>query len=530
MTRIRCAIYTRKSTDEGLEQEFNSLHAQREACLAYIQSQAGEGWTANSVEYDDGGYSGGSTNRPALQRLLTDIRRGEVDIVVVYKVDRLTRSLADFAKIVELFDQHKVSFVSVTQAFNTTTSMGRLTLNMLLSFSQFEREITAERIRDKIAASKAKGLWMGGRPPLGYDAQGRKLVVNPGEAELVRHLYARYLELGSVLALTAEFKARDVRSKRWINKQGQEVGGALFSRGALYHLLSNPVYRGAICHRELRYENAHPAIIDEATWTAVRARLDANVPDLPGTPKIAAGNLLQGLVFDDQGHKMRVAHTTRGGQRYRYYVSSAELHKDGKVAGSLARLSAGVLDRFVVERASASLSANWRPGDPIEARVHAALLRVIVSQTHVVILLRADAVSASQDLEHAAVRRIDEGIELTIGIRLKHRQTAIVIDAPGAKNPAPRVDRALLRAICLARLWAGQLASGEANSVRDLALKFGFCNHYAAKLLPLAFLTPDLTTAILDGVQPKRLTLGALIRHEMPMDWAKQREMFATFG
>ena len=266
MSKVRCAIYTRKSTEEGLEQEFNSLHAQRDACEAYVRSQASEGWIASVAEYDDGGYSGGSTNRPGLQRLLTDIHRGEVDVVVVYKVDRLTRSLSDFAKIVDLFDRHKVSFVSVTQAFNTTTSMGRLTLNMLLSFSQFEREITAERIRDKIAASKAKGLWMGGRPPLGYDGVGRKLVINTEEAKLVRHIYQRYLELGSVLTLTVELKTKDVRSKRWTNKQGLEVGGAMFSRGALYHLLANPVYRGTICHGELRYENSHPAIIEEATW------------------------------------------------------------------------------------------------------------------------------------------------------------------------------------------------------------------------------------------------------------------------
>lgn len=318
MNKVRCAIYTRKSTEEGLEQEFNSLHAQRDACEAYVRSQASEGWIASATEYDDGGYSGGSTSRPGLQRLLTDIHRGEVDVVVVYKVDRLTRSLSDFAKIVDLFDRHTVSFVSVTQAFNTTTSMGRLTLNMLLSFSQFEREITAERIRDKIAASKAKGLWMGGRPPLGYDGVGRKLVVNPQEADLVRHIYQRYLELGSVLTLTVELKSKDIRSKRWTNKQGLEVGGALFSRGALYHLLANPVYRGTICHGELRYENSHPAIIDEATWVAVRTKLDANVPDLPFTPRLAATNLLQGVLFDDRGHPMRVVHCVRRGQRYRY--------------------------------------------------------------------------------------------------------------------------------------------------------------------------------------------------------------------
>jgi DNA invertase Pin-like site-specific DNA recombinase len=362
---VRCAIYTRKSTEEGLEQDFNSLHAQREACEAYVKSQASEGWFPNAAEYDDGGYSGGSTNRPGLQRLLTDIRRGEVDVVVVYKVDRLTRSLSDFAKIVDQFDRQKVSFVSVTQAFNTTTSMGRLTLNMLLSFSQFEREITAERIRDKIAASKAKGLWMGGRPPLGYDGVGRKLVINPEEADLVRHIFERYLELGSVLMLTTDLKARDIRSKRWTNKQDELVGGAFFSRGALYHLLANPVYRGAIRHHDLLYENSHPAIVDEVMWSAVRAKLDANVPNLPSTPRLAAASLLRGILFDDEGHAMRTVHCTRRGQRYRYYVSTAALHNEGRVAGTLPRMSVGVLDDFVLGHATPALSPTGGPANPL---------------------------------------------------------------------------------------------------------------------------------------------------------------------
>jgi site-specific DNA recombinase len=526
---VRCAIYTRKSTDEGLEQDFNSLHAQREACEAYVRSQASEGWLAKATEYDDGGYSGGSTNRPGLQRLLTDIHRGEVDVVVVYKVDRLTRSLSDFAKIVDQFDRHKVSFVSVTQAFNTTTSMGRLTLNMLLSFSQFEREITAERIRDKIAASKAKGLWMGGRPPLGYDGIGRKLVINAEEADLVRHIFQRYLQLGSVLLLTAELRNRNIRSKRWTNKQGIDVGGSYFSRGALYHMLANPVYRGIIRHGDLHYENAHPAILDEATWAAAQTKLDANVPDLPTTPRLAASNLLRGVLFDDRGHPMRAVHCTRRGQRYRYYVSAAVLHNEGNVAGTLPRMSVGVLDAFVLDHVSAALSPNWRPSESVEDRVTSALLRVTISEKHVAILLRADAASTDQKLDHAHIREIKDGVELSIGIQLKHRQTAVVIDAPGIRPQAGRVDRALLRALCLARAWAGLLASGQVGSIRDLALRHGFCNHYTAKLMPLAWLAPDLATAILEGTQPKTLTLGALTKRAMPMDWSEQRKLFAAF-
>jgi site-specific DNA recombinase len=304
MKTLRCAIYTRKSTEEGLEQGFNSLHAQREACAAYTLSQAGEGWSKIETVYDDGGYSGGSMDRPGLRLLLDDIAKGRIDVVVVYKVDRLTRSLADFARIVELFDQKGVSFVSVTQAFNTTTSMGRLTLNVLLSFAQFEREVTGERIRDKIAASKKKGLWMGGRPPLGYDGVERKLVPNPSEAEAVRFIFRRYLELGSVLSLEADLRASAIGSKRWTNRKGDLVGGAAFTRGALYWLLSNPVYRGGIRHRDAVYPNAHPAIIDLGLWDAVQAKLKANGPDLPATSKVASPALLKGLIYDGRGVPM----------------------------------------------------------------------------------------------------------------------------------------------------------------------------------------------------------------------------------
>jgi len=422
MNKIRCAIYTRKSTEEGLEQDFNSLHAQREACEAYVRSQAGGGWVALSANYDDGGYSGGSTDRPGLQRLLRDIKCSSVDVVVVYKVDRLARSLADFAKIVDLFDRHKVSFVSVTQAFNTTTSMGRLTLNVLLSFSQFEREVTAERIRDKIAASKAKGLWMGGRPPLGYDGVGRKLVINPAEADLVRHIFRRYLDLGSVLKLTADLKARDIRSKRWTNKQGAYVGGAVFSRGALYHLLANPVYRGAIRHHELLYENAHLAVIDEATWALVQAKLDANGPDHPSTPLLPAVSLLRGVLFDDRGNAMRaILSSNRRGRRYRYYVSAAALRNEGRVAGTLPPIGVGVIDTFVLYHVGPALSQNWLPGETTENRTRSALVRVTVSEKHVAIILRAEAYGADRDLKHASVHHVEDGVELSIGISLRRR-------------------------------------------------------------------------------------------------------------
>src|SRR5439155_626449 len=276
-SRRRCAIYTRKSSEEGLEQEFNSLAAQREACEAYIRSQQHEGWVLTRTRYDDGGFSGGNLERPALQQLLADIRTGGIDIVVVYKVDRLTRSLADFARLVEIFDAQDVSFVSVTQRFNTTSSMGRLTLNVLLSFAQLEREVTGERIRDKIAASKKKGMWMGGNVPLGYDASERMLVVNAAEAETVRCIFALYRELGCVRRVKQEADRLGLSTKRSTTAGGIERGGRPFSRGHIYNLLSNPIYIGEIAHKGQLYPGQHPGLIDAYTWAAVRDLIETVV-------------------------------------------------------------------------------------------------------------------------------------------------------------------------------------------------------------------------------------------------------------
>ena len=300
-----CAVYTRKSSEEGLEQDFNSLDAQREAGTAYIKSQQHEGWRSLTTHYDDGGYSGGTLDRPALQRLLADIRAGKVQIVVVYKVDRLTRSLADFAKLIELFDAHGVSFVSVTQQFNTTTSMGRLMLNVLLSFAQFEREVTGERIRDKIAASKKKGMWMGGTPPLGYDVKDRKLVVNEAEAELVRHIFRRYVELGTVAKLTAALEAEGHRTKRYTSTSGRTFGGRAFSRGHLYRILSNRIYLGEIVHKDASYPGEHRAIVDPALWDRVQALLAANHHAARTDERVASPALLKGLIFDGAGNRMK---------------------------------------------------------------------------------------------------------------------------------------------------------------------------------------------------------------------------------
>lgn len=318
---VRCAVYTRKSSEEGLEQSFNSLDAQREACLAYIQSQRQEGWRAQPTHYDDGGYSGGSMDRPGLKGLLADIDARKIDTVVVYKVDRLTRSLADFAKIIEVFDARGVSFVSVTQQFNTTSSMGRLTLNVLLSFAQFEREVTGERIRDKIAASKRKGMWMGGCIPLGYDVRERRLVVNPKEAEQVRQIFRLYLEFGCVKKLKAHLDAHGAKSKVRVSKSGNKSGGGAYSRGALYKVLRNRTYLGEVPHKDQSYPGDHEAVIDQELWEKVRSRLRESIRGQRYGRDAAAPSLLRGLVYDADGNRFTPSHAVKRGMRYRYYVS-----------------------------------------------------------------------------------------------------------------------------------------------------------------------------------------------------------------
>src|SRR6185437_10500315 len=352
----RCAIYTRKSSEEGLEQDYNSLHAQREACEAFIRSQAGEGWRLIKTAYDDGGFSGAGMERPGLQQLLANIREGLVDTVVVYKVDRLTRSLTDFARMVELFDAKGVSFVAVTQQFNTTTSMGRLTLNVLLSFAQFEREVTGERIRDKIAASKKKGMWMGGVPPLGYDARARRLVVNPEEAETVRYIYQRYLELGSVSELSRELADRGIVSKVRVSQKGIRSGGCRFSRGALYELLSNPLHNGEIRHRQERYPGQHEAIVPRELWEAVQQHLRTNAVRDRQAATRAIASPLAGKVFDADGEPLYAQGAVKAGRRYRYYVSRSLVNGSASDDRKGWRLAAPELERAVAIAAQRILS------------------------------------------------------------------------------------------------------------------------------------------------------------------------------
>src|SRR5438105_1252709 len=354
---LRCAIYTRKSSEEGLEQDFNSLHAQRESCEAYIKSQKHEGWMALPVLYDDGGYSGGSIERPALQTLLTDIQSRAVDLVVVYKVDRLTRSLADFAKIVEIFDAAGVSFVSVTQQFNTTTSMGRLTLNVLLSFAQFEREVTGERIRDKIAASKQKGMWMGGWVPIGYDRKERTLTINETEAVTVRTIFDLFLKFKNVQRVQAELARLNLTTKPYATPRGRAVGGLSFARGHLYKILSNPLYIGEIEHRDVRYPGQHPPLIEAETWDAVQAQLAANHHENRARTNAKSKSLLAGLIYDDAGNRLVSSHATKNGKRYRYYVTSEGTGRSVAAAsGPRLWLPAAMVDELVLTKLQSLLT------------------------------------------------------------------------------------------------------------------------------------------------------------------------------
>src|SRR3979411_2279218 len=357
--QVRCAIYTRVSTDQGLEQDFNSLDAQYDASQAYIRSQAHAGWTLLRAKYDDGGFSGGNTDRPALQRLLVDVRAGKIDVIVVYKVDRLTRSLADFAELVELFDAHGVSFVSVTQQFNTTTSMGRLTLNVLLSFAQFEREVTSERIRDKIAASKRKGLWVGGNLPCGYEMKDGKIAIVEEEAELVRSIYRRYLELGGVNELVRDLRERNIRTRTKLLATGTTRGGIPFGRGTLYYLLSNHFYIGEVKYGNEILPGEQPPIMDRALFEAIRQKSLAQWSHRT-IVRNKSDHLLTGLLFDDAGHRMVPTHATKAGIRYRYYVSAPFLYGEAKTAsaGSICRVPANDIENIIIKSLKEHLAAN----------------------------------------------------------------------------------------------------------------------------------------------------------------------------
>jgi len=564
MTQVRCAIYTRKSSEDGLEQEFNSLDAQREACEAYIKSQKSAGWVALPDMYDDGGISGGTMERPALQRLLIDIAADRVDAVVVYKVDRLTRSLNDFAKIVEAFDAKGVSFVSVTQQFNTTTSMGRLTLNMLLSFAQFEREVTGERMRDKIAASKQKGMWMGGMLPLGYDVQDRKLVVNQSEAETVRHIFRRYAELKSVLALKEDLDADGIVSKARLDRFGHAKGGVPIARGALYLMLQNRIYRGEIVHKDTSYPGLHEPIVDQTLWDEVQAALAENRVEQTTRSKAVEPSLLAGLVYDNSGERMSPTHANKKGTRYRYYVSQSLIKRGRpKASGSACRVPAADLEGIVEDRICAllrdetamlevagsttvamrksliendyDLARRW-PALPASAKrpiLHAVIAQIDVRAETVDIAVRPAVLPAvvkpDFDVRRLPTRQDGPAIMLSVPTRLRRTgmETKLLIQGMFGAEPPRRSDRSLLRLVAQARHLSDLVMTSNGKPVQDFAVEAGVSPSYFTRVFRLSFLAPEITRAILQGRQPSELSVSKLLgAGRLACAWSDQRRQF----
>jgi site-specific DNA recombinase len=556
----RCAVYTRKSSEEGLEQDFNSLEAQREAGEAYVRSQAHEGWTLIPDHYDDGGFSGGNMERPALTRLMQEVRSGSVDIIVIYKIDRLTRSLMDFAKLADDFDKHGVSFVSVTQQFNTTTSMGRLMLNVLLSFAQFERELTGERIRDKFAASKRRGMWMGGLVPLGYDVQNRSLVINENEAQTVREIFKFYLELGSVRAVHEELDHREVRTKIFATRSGRIVGGLRFTRGHLYKILGNPLYVGDVTHKGERHKGLHRPIIDQGVWERVQIALgESRQGPVRRRPNAKAPNLLAGLLVDEFGNKLTSSHAVKDGKRYRYYesrpptargvhtqstsrycISAPEIEETvvrqivsfltsgPPLVEELAGLevSPGILER--TQQAGRALSVELDQALPSrQIELIAGIVDCVTVGPHGVnvelgrrrlqqqLLGRANAVGPGDDSIHlstpAQVGRLQGGPRSSLQVPAgSHR----------AANPA------LVRAVACGKSWFDDLVTGRVGSFREIGMRIGVSEQYVRRMLDLAFLAPELVETILSGENRPDLAVLHLTRDDaVPSDWSKQRSL-----
>ncbi len=520
MTRVRCAIYTRKSSEEGLEQEFNSLDAQYEACKAYVASQKHEGWSINRERYDDGGISGGTMDRPGLEALLADVAAGKVDVIVIYKIDRLTRSLADFARIVEQLEKANASFVSVTQSFNTKTSMGRLMLHVLLSFAQFEREVGAERVRDKIAASKAKGMWMGGTVPLGYDVLDRKLVVNQAEADCLRAIFASFVRIKSVQG-TLRWARRQGLKTKLRQREGKSVGGKAFEYGSLRCLLSNRLYVGEIDHKGTIHQGQHDAIIERQKFDEAQAILVTLSTDAVRGPKLVSGSLLQGLIVDRHGRTMGPVHTTRNGQRFRYYVTHPKTITDGCPAPY--RLSAKAIETICCE-----LLANHITGQvsSIDGSADARRLAEVLAgaddrQRRELVIERVRKVTIG-DARLTLLLNDGTTIERSLE-RIRHGNDAKLIVGDLAVSDQPKSDPQLI--ILLEDAYRAQaLAIAKPNFTLDrLAKLFGRSTERYKRLVRLSYLSPSIVNAIIDGEQPAHLT-GRFLQNldGLPLSWAEQ--------
>ncbi|HEX4694442.1 recombinase family protein [Sphingomonas sp.] len=532
---VRCAIYTRKSTEEGLDQEFNSLDAQHEACAAYILSQRHEGWVLLPGRYDDGGFSGGTMDRPALKRLLADVNAGQIDVIVVYKVGRLTRALSDFSKIVEVLDAANASFVSIAQAFNTTSSMGRLTLNVLLSFAQFEREVTGARVRDKIAASKKKGMWMGGPVPLGYDVRERKLVVNENEAQTVRLIFERHQTVQTLRALADDLRAKGVRSKQRTMRNGRVTGGCPYRAGTLLHLLRNQIYLGKIRHGEHVYAGEHEAVIRQDIWEGSQELLNQSA----ARPRTGQTSLLAGRLFDAEGRPLMSAHAIKGQKRYRYYVSrpadAAVGEKWRLPAGDLESIVAGELERFlrnpsrvnsVLGDAGARRDTGMRIEQAASGLAQKSRLNEFLRDLDAVVSVSQGAIEITLDpdrlakllvgrIEYPSTERLTIRFPATLK-RIGHELRLVYL----AADARPReCDERLIRLV--ANGWAAweQLRMGP--KIADATKR-----SHLTRLARLRFLAPDIVTAIVNGRQPVELTSRSLLRiSELPLAWSAQREV-----
>lgn len=493
---MRCAIYTRKSTEEGLDQDFNSLDAQREACEAFIQSQRHEGWKLIKDRFDDGGISGGTLERPALRLLLDEIEAGRVQMVVVYKIDRLTRSLSDFAKLVDRFDARGASFVSVTQQFNTSTSMGRLTLNVLLSFAQFEREVTAERIRDKIAASKKKGMWMGGLPPLGYDRSEDGLVINPSEAETVRSLFSAYVRLGNVRELKAFADEQGLKTKFRQFESGRQAGGVAFSRGRLYHLLSNPIYIGKIKHRSDRYEGLHKPIIEMGDWDAVQKQLTENQVRRHRAVKANNRSILAGKLFDESGEALLASHAQKADRRYRYYVSKHLISDSGSGREGW-RIPAAEIESVVLNL----INQNGEGPTDRAAEAIRSIDRVTLNENKIAISFGEN--SARPDIAKP--------------LKLQRRGVETKLCINGQKRDP---DLTLLRRIYRAMKWVGDVEAGA--SLAAIAERENVAPEFISNNIKFAFLSPQIIERVIAGRHSPMLTTERIFRSQIPSSWIEQ--------
>ncbi len=548
---LRCAIYTRKSTEEGLEQDFNSLHAQREACEAYIKSQSSEGWRCLPQGYDDGGYSGGNMERPGLRALLADIDLGKIDVVVVYKVDRLTRSLMDFAQIVQKLEAKGVSFVSVTQSFNTTSSMGRLTLNVLLSFAQFEREVTAERIRDKIAASKQKGIWMGGPVPLGYDLKDRQLLINEAEANTVRWIFDTYLKVRCVRELKIKADQIGLSSKRYTQQSGKIVGGRSFARGQLYHILNNPLYLGKIRHKDKIHDGQHESLIAQDTWDQVQTLLRENWGIRQKSRNAPSHGWLSRILVDSEGKAMVAAHARKQGRIYRYYISSSIMHKKSdptrgwrlpakeieglvlKAVQTFLNDPVKVLNALGITKITAALMTHTKQATAQLAQNiqvagladMAALMRPLLNQGQVrlcEVTIKLDihqlgkAIGIDADPEAVSMHH-----SITLPVQLKRRGAEMRLVIHGQEQNTKR-DEKLVTLIAQAHQWFEQVKTGIA--IKDIADTENMHLADVSRIMPLAFLSPDIVTAILNGNHPVDLTAEKLKRlRPLPHLWSEQK-------